>query len=213
VQQLAQEIFHSFLILSHQNPSDCTSMTKTFAMHKDSKPHESYTCEGKHSTADNRKDIDLTIRHFSSTADSDQNGSTPVSDFWLYLDNTARIVPPRPRVERRCEQYFSIVAVAAIHLANKVTLDTEDACSPLRLHVILKELRIVISSPYFLPLLFENQNNAFVYSADVLEDKIFSYEKQFLHRTQYNVSYWRGTVTATVRKQIRIDIMKPCVIC
>ena len=191
VTKLAQEIFHTFIILSKPSTSSLamttTTVTKTFASHKDS------TAVKVGSSVDSNGAIDMTIRHFSATEDNASNDI--ISTFWQYDSECSTHLF---RAERKCEQDFAAAAVAAIHLANKTILDTEDAYSSPRLHIILKELKRVLGSAHIRSLVFENPSNAFVYKADRFQDEIFTYEHLFLHRIQYDVSYWFGTITSTV---------------
>jgi hypothetical protein len=195
-QQLAQEIFHSFIILSHQFPGMADSggipMTRTFSDYNIDELHLHKT---KGSSSDTHNGIDMTIRHYSTTDDANVQDNT-VSDFWLYLDNTACLAPPI--IERKCEVELSSIAVAAIHLANKAIIDTADAFVPPRLSTMLRELKEVLGSASTRSLLYENQNNAFVYLTDPQIVNICNYEKKFLYLVQYDVTYWSGTVTSTV---------------
>jgi hypothetical protein len=210
LQQLAQEIFHTFIILSQKKSVNtcphCSSPTgmcsKTFACSCHllfrsvmgvEKGEELASTENVHST------VDIAIRHYSdSSSDLCEMLS---SDFWVNVcGSTGGSATSADVAERKCEKHFSVAAVAALLLAKKVITDTEDACKIPRLPAILRELKAVLGSARVRSLVFQNPNNAFnFHSTDALQEKVCEFELQYLHTVQYDVSYWQGTVASTVR--------------
>ena len=190
-QQIAQEIFHSFIITS-SNRMTFTLKTKSFANYCD------IMSSSRFSTSRDAEDkkFDIDIFHFSdvkSTIDKKL-----ASDFWCYSDADSSVSLSN-RGYRQCEKYVTAISAASVLLASKVTLDTEYAHSIPKPSTLLKKLKLILSETSICERLFDNDHSCVMLPRPAFCELVTSYEMQFLHCVQYDVTHWLGTIESTVR--------------